>query len=208
LQECAWAHAQENNFGYTFVKKQNALWVLSRIYIKLSKYPIWEDEISIKTWPRPPLDFFAYRDFEISIADEIVGHVCSSWLIIDKKSKRPYRMHDFQIMQSNFIEKSAVDHPLNKLEITSEMKYIEERKVQWSDIDVNGHVNNASYVRWIMDAVFQQNQKQASEFEINFLRELYINDYFKVFLSTSQSQIFATIQSMDGKVICNARAIF
>ena len=88
LQDCAWAHAQENDFGYSFVERENALWVLSRVYIKLSKYPKWEDELCIKTWPKGNDGLFALRDFEIRIGNKLIGQVLSSWLILDKKTQK------------------------------------------------------------------------------------------------------------------------
>lgn len=52
LQECAWDNARANNFGFEDLEKQNAFWVLSKIYLEIDEYPDWKDEIQIKTWPK------------------------------------------------------------------------------------------------------------------------------------------------------------
>lgn len=208
LQECAWGHAQENDFGYTFVEKENALWVLTRIYVKLNKYPKWEEHINIKTWPKTPEGLFAFRDFEIKIGEEVVGQVVSSWLVVDKKTRRPRRLSDFEIMNSEFNKQNAIDHPLEKLEMPELMEKVAERKVQWSDIDVNAHVNNATYVRWAMDAIFKMRGDLPMDFEINYLRELKIHDDFQVYISNTDTKAFLKITDSNGKEICLVRASF
>jgi len=208
LQECAWGHAQENDFGYTFVESENALWVLTRIFIKLERYPKWEEHIKIKTWPKPPEGLFAYRDFEIKADNEIVGRVVSSWLVVDKKTRRPRRLSDFEIMISEFNTQNALDHPLEKLIVPEELEKVAERTVQWSDIDVNAHVNNATYVRWAMDAIFKKRGDLPKKFEINYLRELKIHDDFQVYMSNDDNQAFVKITDSKGKEICLVRASF
>lgn len=208
LQECAWAHAQENNFGYSFVESENALWVLSRVYVKLSKYPKWEDEIFIKTWPKKHKGLFALRDFEIKIGNEIVGWVLSSWLILDKETRRPRRMGDFEFIKSKFITQNAINRSLDKLNVVDEMVKVADRKVQWSDIDVNAHVNNASYVRWIADAIFEQKRALPNEFEINFQRELKIHQDFQVFTTDNGKNLDAKICDLKNRDICVVKASF
>lgn len=73
LQECAWDNARLNGFGYEFLKKENAFWVLSRVLVQMDEYPEWKDEIEIKTWPKGADGFFALRDFEIYCKGKIVG---------------------------------------------------------------------------------------------------------------------------------------
>lgn len=208
LQECAWGHAQENDFGYTFVESENALWVLTRIYVRLKRYPKWEEHIKIKTWPKSPEGLFAFRDFEIKIGEEVVGQAVSSWLVVDKKTRRPRRLSDFELMKSEFNTNSAIDHPLEKLVMPEAMEKVSERTVQWSDIDVNAHVNNASYVRWAMDAIFNKKRDLPKDFEINYLRELKNNDDFQVFMRNAGNDINLKITDSKGKDICLVRAGF
>lgn len=208
LQECAWLNAQENNFGFDFVEQNNALWVLSRVYLKLTKYPQWKDRICIKTWPKNPDGFFAFRDFEIKIGEVLAGQVLSSWLIIDKNTRRPRKMSDFEIMRSNFKAKDAITHPLEKLIPPVNMEIIIQRKVQWSDIDVNAHVNNAAYVRWIMDGIFQKRKDLPIEFEINYLRELTIHQDFQLLYVENNNIVHLKIADSKGKDICVAKARF
>ncbi|OFX84535.1 MAG: hypothetical protein A2W99_02650 [Bacteroidetes bacterium GWF2_33_16] len=205
LQECAWDNARMNNFGFEYLEQENAYWVLSRALVQLDEYPEWKDEISIKTWPKGADGFLALRDFLIFKNDKIIGRASTSWLILDRTTKRPRKLDNFNFIHENFLNESAIDKKPGKISIDSPLSQIDSRKVYASDMDVNMHVNNATYVRWIMDSVLSQ--KPVNEFEINFLAELLLNDLFVVSLTeTIDSTQFVVITGTESKrEICRAR---
>jgi len=205
LQECAWDNARLNNFGYEYLESKNAFWVLSRVRVEMNEYPEWKDEIEIKTWPKGVEGFFAIRDFQISKKGRVVGNVTSYWLILDKTTRRPKRLDDFNFVHENFLNESAIDVGLKKISINRETFEIDKRRVYASDLDVNKHVNNATYVRWILDSYFSQNIKPISEFEINFISELLLNDEFVVYKSGDDENMSFILKNTQDKEICKAR---
>ena len=52
LQEGAGAHAESAGFGFEDMMKRNQVWVLSRLKIEIEDYPIWQQEVELKTWSR------------------------------------------------------------------------------------------------------------------------------------------------------------
>lgn len=204
LQECAWDNARLNNFGYEYLNDRNAFWVLSRILVQMDEYPKWKDEISIKTWPKGKDGFFALRDFEIKLNGRTIGRVTSSWLILDQTSHRPRKLDDFNFVHENFIQESAVDRKAEKVVFKDEPKEEDIRKVYNSDLDVNKHVNNATYVRWILDSYYSKNRKPISEFEINFISELMLNDTFSINSFIDKEDIFYVLKKEKSKEVCRA----
>lgn len=205
LQECAWDNARLNNFGFEFLESKNAYWVLSRILVQIDEYPDWRDEIKIKTWPKGTNGFFALRDFEVYKNEKVIGHVTTAWLILNKDSKRPQRLDQFNFVQEDFIHDHAIERDLNKISIPNETKRVDERKVYYSDLDVNKHVNNATYVRWILDSYFSDSEKEITEFEINFLSELYLNDHFTVHKALDEKEHFYVLKNTMDREVCRAR---
>ena len=51
FQEVAYHHANELGFGFDQMKERQTLWMLSRMKIRMSKYPVWNDTIVVETWP-------------------------------------------------------------------------------------------------------------------------------------------------------------
>jgi medium-chain acyl-[acyl-carrier-protein] hydrolase len=205
LQECAWDNARMNDFGFEYLEKQNAFWVLSRIFVQINEYPEWKDEIEIKTWPKGVDGFFAIRDFQIKKGDKIIGNATSYWLILDKDSKRPKRLDDFNFVHENFVKEEAIKQNLGKLLYKGDLKELDRRKVYQSDLDVNKHVNNATYVRWILDSFFNATREPICEFEINFLNELMLNDEFIVNYGIDNDDYIYILKDLNQKEICKAR---
>lgn len=205
LQECAWDNARLNDFGFEFLESKNAYWVLSRILVQMNEYPEWRDDIKIKTWPKGTHGFFALRDFEVYKNNKDIGKVTTSWLILDKDSKRPQRLDQFNFVHENFYKEHAIEQTLDKVVIPSDAEKVDDRKVYYSDLDVNQHVNNATYVRWILDAYFSDRSNEIAEFEINFISELYLNDRFSVYASFNNSERFYVLKNAEDKEVCRAR---
>jgi len=209
LQECAWDNARLNSFGYEFLKKENAFWVLSRVLVQVDEYPEWKDEIEIKTWPKGADGFFALRDFEIYCKGKIVGRVTSYWLILDRNTKRPRKPEDFNFVHEDFIQEAAIERKLEKIVFKDEINELERRKVFYSDLDVNKHVNNAAYVRWILDSNFSiENNKKISEFEINFLSELSLNDEFIIHHVGIGSESYFILKNSKDREVSKARILY
>jgi len=208
FQECAWANAQANGFGYDFVEGNQAIWVLNRVLLKIQKYPKWEAKIHIRTWPSGHETMQAYRDFQVKIGEGVVGQAISSWLVLDKNTRRPRKIDELGFSNNNYLSERALSQNPDKIIFPEKSNFVVARKVHYSDIDVNGHVNNATYVRWATDALFQNHKKQAIEFEINYIRELVLNDEFSVFMAEDAQNTYVEIRNNTGKVICLVRAQF
>ncbi len=204
LQECAWDNARLNDFGYEFLKSKNAFWVLSRILVQMDKYPVWKDEIKIKTWPKGTDGIFALRDFEIIEKENVIGRVTTSWLILDIDTKRPQKLDGFNFFHENFIKEEAIAERLGKINFTGGLEKLDVRKVYYSDLDINKHVNNASYVKWVVDTHFaEKNFQQINEFEINFISELALNDEFTLYQGqNTEGKKFYVIKNEKGQDVC------
>lgn len=205
LQESAWQNALENGFGYEYLEKKNALWVLTRVLVHIDNWPKWKDEIIVKTWPRVAEGLFARRDYQILLEKAVVANIGSSWLILDKDTRRPRRISDFDFGRDEYISDQAIDKPLRKLGLAPQMLNVDRRKVYPSDLDVNGHVNNATYVRWIMDAHLNKETEYLKEFEINFIGELMLNDEFEILQGQIDGAYIYQIKSVNNKEISRAR---
>lgn len=207
LQECAWDNARVNDFGFEHLEKENAFWVLSKILIEIDEYPEWKDNIEIKTWPKGVDGLFPIRDFQIFRNGDIIGRVTSYWLILDKDTKRPKRLDKLNFIHKNFFNEIAIDKSLGKITFKGDLQELGKRKVYYSDLDVNKHVNNAIYVKWILDSFFsgELDNKNILEFEINFLSELVLNDEFTVNAVEEKGERFYVLKNVSNKEVCKAR---
>ena len=176
LQDIAGHHATILSVGRDDLLEQKRFWALIRIVCKLNHTPEWNDEVIIRTWPRGLEKIMAIRNFVISLSDgRVVGEASSSWVVVDKESRRPVRP------DANLAGLGTKDPVIEfscpnaiKLPGIGDNAYRSDIKsVKYSDLDVNMHVNNARYMTWILDSYpldFVQDN-EVSEIEANYNSE-------------------------------------
>lgn len=203
FEESAWRHAQNLGFGFYDAAINRNAWVLSRLRIDIFEYPKWGQDFRIKTWPLGVDKLFALRTANfLDMQGNIFASLTSLWLIIDIESRRPQIPSRNPMLQGlNFSdEKNNIPWP-EKLIPTSGYKLINKYTTRYSDLDINGHINNTRYAEWICNIL--QN-KQVRNFEINFNHELLLNES----VAMHQSEINQNKQSFICKKTDNDKEIF
>ncbi len=176
MQDIASEHAVKLGFGRDDLLKRNQFWVLSRMFAVIHDLPFWNNEIVVKTWPCGTDKFFAIRNYEINYPDgKEIASASSSWLIIDRKTKKIQRPGDL-LSQYNSVNQS-IKSPARVAEkltgASSDGQVTPVSKVRVSDLDINLHTNNVNYLKWVCDTYdldFTLNHFPCSA-EINFLAE-------------------------------------
>jgi medium-chain acyl-[acyl-carrier-protein] hydrolase len=210
LQEAAWTHANHLGFGYFDMIRNKQVWVLSRLYLQIYKFPKMGDKIKIKTWPSGIEGLFALRDY--SILDEDDNVICaavSAWLIINLETRRPIRVESALTYLIPDKPNRSLDIKLDKLPAPLNHSITSSVTVKYGDIDVNNHVNNTKYIEWILNS-FPLNfleSKIPTELEINFLSETFYDDKIDILTENKDnlSYIFSLLRESDKKEICRAR---
>jgi medium-chain acyl-[acyl-carrier-protein] hydrolase len=186
LQETAWHHAHDMGVGYDHLGLKNKIWVLSRLFVKMSTYPRWGEEIRVRTWPKGLHRLFALRDFEITDGEEnILGAATTSWLIIDAESRRPQRPDSFFVHVHLRDERDALVDDFLKIPPAEPAARRHEYTVRYSDLDVYGHVNNAKYVEWILNSFdrMRYERQMVDSFKIQYIAECFWGEEISLRLS-------------------------
>lgn len=209
LGESAWHNAEKLGFGYNDALRLNQFWVVLRWAIKMKKYPKWQEEILMETWPRMPEHLYAYRDYTIrSLNGETLGAATSTWMVLDAKTRRPQKLELVQGLLHHTLDEKSLDENARKIVPPYESILAKTIQTQYSDMDFNGHVNNAKYVEWCVDLFdFDFHKKHfLAELQINFLHECRFGDELTLKLSTIDPLTFAVAatNTQSGKNIFTA----
>ncbi len=174
FQEAAGNHATHLGVGYHELLSRGLFWVLSRAKIEIDTLPVWGDQVTLTTWPKGVDRLFALRDFRIGHRDgRSMVRGTSCWLLVDFEKMRPRRIDSIPRTFPLNDKEHALEETLEKIPVREGLERRYERKVMTSDLDVNNHVNNTEYVRWITDAL-DANQGGGPPFrslQINYLDE-------------------------------------
>ena len=174
FQEAAGHHARDLGVGREDLDRQGVLWVLSRCWMKIDRYPAWGQRIIVHTWPCGVERAFALRDVQfLSEQGEKLGSGVSAWLIVNQTKHRPMRPKPFMQGVTPTKASTAPNEVLDKQANAQALSDLRLFSVRYSDLDVNRHVNNAAYVRWILDSFDAQKHDR---FRIATIRIDYISE--------------------------------
>ena len=184
FQEAALSHATDLGVGRDALARNRQGWILSRYSLVIARRPAYGETIEVSTWPRRWEKLFALRDYEIRDGEgAAVVRGRAGWLIFDIDKRKPLRPGpvadllppndgiDALLPAELSAGTSACPAGLNPAEGLSKKM---ERTTSYSDIDYNGHVNNARYIQWIQDAADFEILTNAGKvrFDINYLSEV------------------------------------
>lgn len=175
-QEAAGNHAVYLGFGYDDLIVSNTAWILSRVHVEFIDTPKWREDITLTTWHKGLNRLFFLRDFVLTDKEgrERVK-ATTSWLVLDLATRRLVR--DPELMEEGTVcTENAIETPADKVQMPkdAESVHVMDHKVAYSDVDMNGHANNAMYMQWAMDAVDYDiaSTRAVKEFTINFNHEI------------------------------------
>jgi len=220
LQDLAIEHS--DYLGYTLEKlyAMERGWAIINWHIYVVKrYPRCGEKITIKTWATSCRRLQAERSFLI---EEEYGNALikasSFWVFMDLKRRRPtpipaemegnYRSDLEPIIKDEkfIMEKVEGKEPIETAEFS----------VKRSEIDTNGHTNNARYLQWAMDMVPDTVFDELNNFDIvvAYKKECYKGTEVtaKTYISENSDKIKITTCFMDTtdetKVFCQVDTLW
>lgn len=199
FQNAATAHADEIGVGFEQMKSQNLCWVLNRMSAVIEESPRLDEELAINTMPHKPGVVDAIRDYYITdLSGKTLIRGTSRWCVLDIGNKAIRRCAPlFRYEDSQYIAEFALKEgnpqlpELSTIAGESEARFADNVKI--TDLDRNGHVNNARYGDIIVnccDFGFYSTHK-IKAFDFNFLCEMKMgNDYIVDVKNTGNESYF------------------
>ncbi|MCF7798264.1 MAG: hypothetical protein K9N36_10925 [Candidatus Marinimicrobia bacterium] len=175
MSDAALNHAEQLHLGLFDLQKAGYFWVLAWARVEIERYPIFNDNVRIQTWPLRIYKRFILREFLFKDASsgKELGRGRTAWLIVSVNSGRSvqpeasglaFRFGNYESVMSALPERIPVQE--NVVPVYS-------RQIRMHDIDVNRHVNNTRYVEFLLDAYTPADFEggQINTFTISFLAE-------------------------------------
>lgn len=154
MQEAANLASTQCGYGITNMNDTGKTWVLLYWRIKTIENVRYNEEVTIKTWTDFSKGIYSNRKFEIYSNDMLVAIADSKWLFVDTKDHSIQKITDELISLFGETKKELFESDLTiriKLSenATKAYEYIPLKR----DLDINGHVNNISFLDIALDAL-------------------------------------------------------
>ena len=121
------------------------------IYKPLHAY----EDIEVNTWCKEAKSYIFMRYFEIMRGGEKIAEAASTWVLIDLESKSMVRASSYDFFDGKFYYDEPVDPavllPKARIAKDAPLSTVGQRKIVYSDIDYNMHMNNTHYPDMLCD---------------------------------------------------------
>ncbi len=163
--------------------KYGGFWMVLRLMIRLKRPILWNEQLTVRVIIRRPVAKRIYRDCDLYVGEEQVGDFTSLWVLADEHTHKPMFMEDIPDLPTEN-PPDAKDLTLSRLVFPQNMTLHDSRRLYYSDIDLNGHMNNTRYVDLAADAaeldlrprgVFMQ------ELQISYVGECRSGDLLRIY---------------------------
>lgn len=179
MQSAADSHSMSLGTSMNIMSENNLTWVYSRFYVEIENSPAMYDTVFCETWRSGITDGMVNREFLLSGEDgSLLLKATSSLALIDRSSRKPVEIPDFIKTQFEAGRGRALHYVPFDIEKTDIFDYIYSMKVRFEDIDVNGHMNNASYAQMFFESYLSgmSEYKRMKKMDILFKGEIHYGD--------------------------------
>lgn len=177
MQDDGGQHLASFGLPYGFLFDHGMVFILTRMTVDLPKPILFEDTVDAYTWHKGSRGARFYRQHEIlSQEGEVLMQCTAEWVLMDPRTRALLRPNVFTFDCPAWEDKQ-MNLPVEKLRMPDDMEDCSTRLIRYSDIDYNGHVNNATYADMACDlAADGLSGKRVRTFSIAYHQQAYKNE--------------------------------
>lgn len=155
LEDVSVAHTEALGCTRVETLDKGLLWIITRQLVEIEEMPEYDDKITVRGWQGDMMHLFFPRFYEIEKDGRIVVRAQALWTLMDVESRSLIMPEDYGIdLPGRPGSDEMMLPPIMIPESAGEPVSSEELVVRFSQMDINGHMNNTSYFNMIDDAIW------------------------------------------------------
>ncbi|SCY54838.1 acyl-[acyl-carrier-protein] thioesterase [Desulfoluna spongiiphila] len=174
FQDGGCEHAAQLGMSAAELLAQNYTWVLLKYQVRILRYPVWNEEVTLTSWRSPLNDLYDLREFRVTDAwgeTLITGN--SAWVVMDYTTRKPTRLSRCLSAEQRS-GGGAIPDSFERILPVKAPDHTTDFRVRISDLDFNRHVNNSIYIGWALEALPESflGHHLPTRLEVRFIREI------------------------------------
>ena len=149
-QEIAADHADQMGIGRIELYSKNLFWAIARAKLEIIDRPYIFDNITLTTSAGIPKKTLCPRYFIIKRNGVVIAKMSTIWMLVDLTSRKVTTPEAIGINMPEVEPGIKMDLP-EKVMTKFDFELAEIRKCRYSEVDLNGHMNNSRYLDWTYD---------------------------------------------------------
>ena len=165
-QEVAGKHCIQLGADYETLRQKNLFWAVTRHRVQITRLPVRGETITVETWPMPttrtnyPRATVGY-DAEGNELFKVLG----LWVVMDLTNRTMILPKKSGVIVEGILRGNELSVPgsLNPKDLAG----LFSRRVGYTDLDRNGHMNNTRYLEWMDDLLTADFHRENTPKEIS-----------------------------------------
>ena len=210
MQETSNCHMASCGLTLDELRDQKRLaFILSRISLALYRPLYAFEDIDVQTWTCPGRGFSSNRAFRILRGEDVIAEAYTTWALLDLENGKLCR---FDRCDYAFEDEDPPAMPIPaRVRFPADADFAEwgKRRIVYSDLDYNGHMNNTRYPDMLCDFLPIESLGRIRGMTLSYLHEAAFGDTVTL-LGTKQdgsyyvrTQNEAGVTCLEAQIVCN-----
>ena len=152
LQTASIRHTEALGMGRDKTLDRGLLWVIARQYVAIERMPVYDERVTLRSWPGETLRVLFPRYYEIvGAGGETLVRGSMLWSLMDRETRETAFPDEYGVeiagvetgRETPYLMKMPVLETPNRFSFT----------VPYSYVDLNGHMNNTRYFDLVEDSL-------------------------------------------------------
>ena len=202
FQDVALVQSEDMGIGYEDMLEHRVFWAVIRSKLEIVAQPENYQVARARTWPHSLSRFSFSRDN--SLRDEegnLLAKASAEYVLMNIDTRKFVKVTDVLQGEYAFDDARAFGEKLRKLpDFEADPDGVSVFTPGFADIDKNGHVNNALYARFAMNAVAPREDEALKTFQIDYRHELVADEPLEMHVRREGSTARVKGVRMDGEI--------
>lgn len=206
LQETANNHVTYTGLSLDEMRDRYGLaFILGGLSVRVYKPLFSEDCIEVQTWTCGEKGFRHNRCFRVLSEGETIAEATSQWALINLQDGSLVKVEDMPYHIEPDPPIALPDLPPRlRMSPLFEMEEAGERRIVYSDIDYNGHMNNTRYPDMLCDFLPEMRQNRVMGMVLSYRKEAAFGHTLRVFRQKTEGGYFLCTVDEDGNICTEA----
>lgn len=152
LQQAAAEHAEALGLGMSRMAEAGLFWVMARQYLELTELPRADEQVTVETWPQQLLRGAFRRRYRLTGAGgRRLAEAVALWMVFDPVARAAVPAPNWMAERVKIDDGEPLEFPGRTIPALKHADRESEILSRHSDLDANGHVNNAHLIAWLLE---------------------------------------------------------
>lgn len=178
ILQAAGDDASQKGFGIGDLNTGNISWVLMRIATEFVRRPSNGERITVNTWVNGVTRFGTTRNMEmLDAGGRVIAYAVTQWAVIDLETREAINLTERLDFGFALIDEPSPIPIPRKVAAVAPRDEV-SRRIAYSDIDFNNHVNASCYLTWMFDMLPMEcfSGMRLVRYDVNFVSEARYGD--------------------------------